>query len=245
VVSSGVPSGPGNDWNPAIAAGPDGAVTIAWDTYRNGNYDIYMKTAREPDAWGKAVPLAVTAKYEAYPSLAYDPSGRLWVACEEGGERWGKDFGAYDTAGLACYQGRAARVLVFDKNGRLSQPAADVSTVLPGPASQRIDITARQGDSWSWEKPDPNNARDRGANRPETNVTAPRNTLPRLAVDPSGRVWLAFRSMHPICWNPRGTVYSEYLVSYDGSRWTGPVFLAHSATSWTTGRRWWQRAPES
>ena len=33
--------------------------------------------------------------YEAYPSIAYDPSGRLWIAYEEGGRGWGKDFGAY------------------------------------------------------------------------------------------------------------------------------------------------------
>jgi hypothetical protein len=52
--------------------------------------------------------------------------------------------------------------------------------------------------------------------------------MPRLAIDPSGRLWLAFRSAHPIWWNPIGTSWSEYVVSYDGSTWTGPVFLSHS-----------------
>jgi hypothetical protein len=217
-----------NEWNPAIAANSSGGVTVAWDSYRNGNYDVYMKTARGPGAWGKEMVVAASAKYEAYPSLAYDPSGRLWVAYEEGGERWGKDFGAYETTGLALYQGRAIRVAVFDKNGQMSVPAADVSAVLPGAISPKVDATARQGDSWTWEKPDPANARNRDANRPETNVAAPRNTLPRIQVDASGRVWLACRSNTPSRWNPLGTVYTEYLASYDGSRWTGPMLLAHS-----------------
>src|SRR5881409_92549 len=106
----------------------DGGV----DSYRNGNYDIFMKTARAPGAWSKEAPVAASAKYESYPSLAYDPGGRLWVAYEEGGERWGKDFGAYETTGLAVYQGRAVRVVGFEKNGQMFQPASDPSTVFPG-----------------------------------------------------------------------------------------------------------------
>jgi hypothetical protein len=218
----------GNEWNPAIAADSGGNVTVAWDSYRNGNYDVFMKTARAPGAWGKESAVAVSAKYEAYPSLAYDPGGRLWIAYEEGGERWGKDFGAYETTGLAVYQGRAVKLVGFDKNGKMFQPSTDASTVLPGTANQRIDSKARQGDSWAWQKPDPANAKDRAVNRPETNVAAPRNTHPRLCVDSSGRLWLAARSMHPIWWNPLGTVYTGYLASYDGSKWTGPVFLAHT-----------------
>jgi hypothetical protein len=217
-----------NEWNPAIAADGNGGVAVAWDSYRNGNYDIFMKAARGPAAWGKEVAIAATAKYESYPSLAYDPSGRLWIAYEEGGERWGKDFGAYETSGLAVYQGRAVRVVVVDKDGKMSVPAADPSTALPGASGPKIDSTARQGDSWAWQKPDPANARDRDANRSQTNVVAPRNTSPRIQVDASGRVWVACRSIFPTWWNPLGTVYSEYVASYDGSKWTGPMFLAHS-----------------
>jgi hypothetical protein len=56
----------------------------------------------------------------------------------------------------------------------------------------------------------------------------PRNTLPRLAVDASGRIWLAFRSSHPTLWNPIGTVWSEYVASFDGKSWTGPIYLFRS-----------------
>jgi hypothetical protein len=46
---------------------------------------------------GEEVPIAAKSRYEAYPSIAYDPSGRLWIAYEEGGRGWGKDYGAYSS----------------------------------------------------------------------------------------------------------------------------------------------------
>jgi hypothetical protein len=60
------------------------------------------------------------------------------------------------------------------------------------------------------------------------NLRASKNTLPRLAIDASGRFWLAFRTAHPIWWSPLGTVWSEELVSFDGKDWSKPIFLNHS-----------------
>jgi hypothetical protein len=71
-------------------------------------------------------------------------------------------------------------------------------------------------------------SKTRANNQPARNVEAPKNTSPRLHVDPSGRIWLAVRSNHPIWWNPIGTVWFEYVVSYGGSQWTGPIFLSHT-----------------
>ncbi len=66
----------GNEWNPSIAADHTGRVSVAWDSYRNGNYDVYVRTASGPVKWGKEIAVAASARYEAYPSIAYDPSGR-------------------------------------------------------------------------------------------------------------------------------------------------------------------------
>lgn len=223
-----VSSSSANEWNPAIAADGSGRVTVAWDSYRNGNYDVYRRTATS-GSWGKEEPVAASQRYEAYPSIAYDPSGRLWVAYEEGGERWGKDFGAYDTTGLALYQGRAIRLIGFEKDGSPIHTIADPGDVLPGTPALRIDSPARQSAAGEqWMKPDVENSKTRGDNRAAHIVQAPRNTSPRLFIDPSGRIWLASRSAHPTWWNPIGTVWSEYVASYDGARWTGPIFLAHS-----------------
>src|SRR5215469_15604866 len=227
-VPATVSSSAANEWNPAIAADGTGRVTVAWDSYRNGNYDVYMRTATR-SSWGAETTVAASARYEAYPSLSYDPTGRLWVAYEQGGERWGKDFGAYDTTGLALYQGRAVRLVGFDRDGHTLRTTADPSAVLPGTAAVRVDVRNNQtaaGDRWM--APDPQNSKTRADNQAARNVQAPKNSNPRLHIDSSGRIWLALRSNHPIWWNPIGTVWTEYVVSYDGSQWTGPIFLSHT-----------------
>ena len=106
--------------------------------------------------------------------------------------------------------------------------AENIGTLLPSMPVQRADSDQRQAGASGWERPDTENARKRAPSRPATNVQAPRNSLPRLHVDASGRIWVAVRSQHPVWWNPIGTVWTEHLASYDGTKWTGPVFLAHS-----------------
>jgi hypothetical protein len=58
---------------------------VAWDSYRNGNYDVFARTATGT-VWGKELAVAASSLYEAYPSIAYDLSGTLWIAYEEGAE---------------------------------------------------------------------------------------------------------------------------------------------------------------
>src|SRR5262249_53350741 len=200
----------------AIAAGPDGRITVAWDSYRNGNYDIFMRTASGRNSWGAEAPVAVTARYEAYPSLAYDSTGRLWVAYEEGGNAWGKDFGAYDTSGIALYQSRIIRLVGFERGGARVETNADLAAVLPGVPDLRVDKPGAQSEPGA---PDPSReiARNRAAAGPAQNMRTSRNSYPRLTADASGRLWLAFRSAYPVWWTQVGTVWTEHLTSYDGA----------------------------
>jgi hypothetical protein len=221
-----VSSSSANEWNPAIAADKNGKVTVAWDSYRNENYDVYMRS-ETGGQWGAETPVAASARYEAYPSLAYESSGRLWVAYEEGGKGWGKDFGAYSTPGVAVYQGRSIRLRGFEPDGRVVAPVSDVGSVLPGVASILVEKAGLQQDSENLD-PDPTNAQRREPDRSASNMQNARNNYPRLTVDSSGRLWLAVRSAHPTTWSPLGTVWTEYVVSYDGSTWSKPIFLNHS-----------------
>jgi hypothetical protein len=221
-----------NEWNPAIAADSKGRVTIAWDSYRNENYDIFMRTSSgmrttSGQQWGPETPVAASARYEAYPSLAYENTGRLWVAYEEGGKGWGKDFGAYNTPGVAVYQGRSIRLRGFEPDGRVVETAADIGSFLPGLPSIHFDKAGVQKD---FEKLDPDvqNAKTRVPDSGARNMQNARNNYPRLTVDASGRIWLAVRSAHPIFWSTNGTVWTEHLISFDGKNWTKSIFLNHS-----------------
>jgi hypothetical protein len=216
-----------NEWDPAIAADKTGRVAVAWDSYRNGNYDVYARTY-SAQAWGEEVPVAATARYEAYPSIAFDPSGRLWIAYEEGGRGWGKDFGAYATSGVSLYQGRRISLRGLEPDGRLVAPDVSFESRLVGAPNSRPDLPGRQGDTGAMD-PDVGKAWHRADGDGAKNYLGTvKNTSPRLVVDGSGRIWLAFRSPHPTSWNPIGTVWTEYLTSFNGKEWTPPIFLNHT-----------------
>lgn len=232
-TASPVSASGGNEWNPAIAADSKGRVTVAWDSYRNDSYDIFRRTASD-GKWGPESPVAVTARYEAYPSIAYDPGGRLWVAYEEGAERWGKDFGPTDSKGAALYQGRFVRLVGFDNTGNAFTTSVDPGTVLPGvPIRLLEDMRVQSEFKGNWEKPNPELSKNRAPGRtvgagPQNQGPVPKNSMPRLAIDSSGRIWLAVRSPNPVWWTGVGTVWSEYVTSYDGAAWTGSVYVHHS-----------------
>ncbi len=221
-----VASSAGNEWNPAIAASPSGEVAVAWDSYRRGDYDVYLRTFDAAGRAGPERPVAASSRYEAYPSLAYDASGRLWVAWEESDEGWGKDFGSYETTGLALYQGRWIRLKVLE--GERAFTAADLGAVLPGVPGSQVDSAARQNDPPRGAQPDPELARTRQPSRTPPPPPRPLNSYPRLLADRGGRIWLAYRTAQPLWWTAIGTVWFENVVSFDGRAWTNPIFIPHS-----------------
>jgi hypothetical protein len=215
-----------NEWDPAISADKKGRVAVAWDSYRNGNYDVYARIWSK--SWGTETPVAASARYEAYPSVAFDPQGRLWVAYEEGGKGWGKDYGTFSTPGIALYQGRAIKLRGLEPDGRFVALDGSLDAKLVGAPSLKADRTGSQAEAESYD-PNPEAASKRLPDlSPANNLRASKNTLPRLAIDNSGRFWLAFRTAHPIWWSSLGTVWSEELVSFDGRDWSKPIFIHHS-----------------
>jgi hypothetical protein len=114
-----------NRWYPALAAGPDGKVAVAYDVYHQRDYDIHVAVINGSQVVDQ--PVATSAKFEARPSVAYDARGRLWIAYEEGTENWGKDFGALDRRGTPLYKARSVRVACLENN-QLLKPAAELPT---------------------------------------------------------------------------------------------------------------------
>jgi hypothetical protein len=214
-----------SDWHPQIAAGPNGEVAIAWDTYDQGNYDVVLRRLRFNGRVGMelAVPIAATPKFEARPSLIYDRDNRLWVAYEESSERWGKEFGAYNTAGSGLYQGRTVRVRILGEHGVLS--AADrLEAALEEGASEGRPVAAKS----EIELPDAALARRRAANGTPYPPAPPAFGYPRLATDRRGVVFLAYRAFQAELSASQRPVWLERLVFFDGRSWSGPIPVPES-----------------
>lgn len=82
-----------NDWEPAAAFDSSGGVWVAYDSYKNGNYDVFLARVRDGRMDGPEIPAAVTARFEARATVAVDGLDRVWVAWETGRANWGKDQG--------------------------------------------------------------------------------------------------------------------------------------------------------
>lgn len=201
-----------NHWCPAIAADSKDNVYVAWDSYENGNYDVFLRRFHNGEA-GPIIPVATLSAFEARPSLAVDRQDRVWIAYEMGGPNWGKDFGRVvpksagfgrpndeysagtgrigptggDGVGIPLYQGRRVVVKCY-ADGRLQRPAVEPASILD-------------------ELPRP-------------------KTFARLMTADDGRLWLLFRH-HPLPGGGRET-WAEYAMSYDGKAWSKPAMLANS-----------------
>ncbi len=126
-----VSTGSGNCWEPSVVATDDG-VFVAWDQYGPRGYDVRLR-ARLLGTWGRVVPVADTPRFEAHVAMAADPGGRVWLAWDEAGPNWGKDFGYprdITLPGEGLYQRRQIRMAVWHE-GQLFEPAQQLADTLP------------------------------------------------------------------------------------------------------------------
>jgi len=120
-----------NAWMPAAAADSKGNLYVAWDSYRSGNYDIYFRRIGADGAESAVQQVTRSPRFQAHASLAVDREDRVWLAWDESGANWGKDWARDDTwRGVVLYSDRRPRVAVWD-NGTWQQPAADPMAAMP------------------------------------------------------------------------------------------------------------------
>lgn len=193
-------------WGPAITAGPNDEVMIAYDSFTDGDYDVLI-SSQGGSRFGNW-PVIHSLRFEARPSIACDSKGRLWIAYEEGPEKWGKDYGALDQEdGNPLYFARTVRVVCIEdcrlpRTGRLLRPVADLPPL--------VDRVASPDTGQKVEK-------------------LPRYAYPQIGLDGKGRIWLTYRQKF-------GNRYSTHPGSYwltmarrlDGDHWTEPIEVHHS-----------------
>ena len=233
MAESVVSTSASSDWDPAIAAAPNGEVAVSWDTYDKGDYDVYLRRLQsDGNTVSMDTPIAIAAStnLEARSSIAYDPQNRLWIAYEVAGTRWGKDFGAFETTGLPLYSSHTVEVVCLIGND-LYKTAQDVKSALPGAPATHLFQTPKQ--TTFPDQPDPTLAAKRA---PTANIgppVGPRNSFPRIATDAEGTVYLAFRQMagsglsssHATGGLSVGSIWVGSMVYFDGVQWHGPGVL--------------------
>ncbi len=187
-----------NDWRPAIATDADGSAWIAWDTYAGGNYDVFLRRF-DGRGVGEPIPIAASPRFEARPSVAVDAAGRVWVAFEDSDPGWGKDYGDrwLGRQAVSLYTNKNILVRVWD--GSLYETA----TVPRAPTIDHYHDDTRIATSQRH-----------------------RISIPRLAFDGGGRLWLLFRR-HPLQ-TGRGERWRSYAAHYAADTWSAPIPLLAS-----------------
>jgi hypothetical protein len=196
----------GNNWSAALAAAPDGRVAVANDGYANGSYNIYVAIFKK-DGTTEKHEVANTAKFEVRPALVFDAQNRLWIAYEEGPEKWGKDYGAFAAnKGKPIYNQRSVRVICLDADGKLQRPSAELPTSHYEPPVLPFDALKTA----QYEK-------------------TPRYAFPRIGLDGQGNVWLSYRrnfgtrySSHP------GSYWLTFVRRLNGQNWSDEIEVNHS-----------------
>lgn len=241
-----VTKSPETDYSVQLVSDSAGQVWAAWQAWRDGNYDILLAkmddqgrfaepkniSSSKANDWSPAVAadstghvyvawdtydrgnydvklyiggdkpktlsVASSARFEARPALVCDAADRLWVAYEEGDEQWGKDYASAD----------AFRKVGFEKN--------------PGFALY-VNRTVRVKCLVNGEWKQTSASLEEGF----SDVLTRGKSVPRLACDPAGGLWLLVRH-HPLN-NGNGEVWHSYALRYDGKKWDEPVHLNNSS----------------
>ncbi len=122
---------PANDWEPAVAFDSAGTIWVAYDSYANGNYDVFLTGLRDGAISVPEISVAASGRYEAKATVAVDRDDRVWVAWESGGANWGKDTGFNirpRQPGVVIGADREVNIAAY-ANGRLSTTAEPLQQV--------------------------------------------------------------------------------------------------------------------
>ncbi len=237
----------GSDIHVVSATDAEGRVWLVWQAWRNGQFDIdgaivnadgtlerdvkpefdnteanEWKPAIAADAKGnvyvawdtyangnydvrlkvfgeraRTVNVADTPRFEARAALHCDGNNWLWIAYEEGDEQWGKDYQGSTPEKVGIKN--LGYGLYVNRTIRVKCLGEDGRLMQPA-----ADLQA------ALEK-----------------ATPRARSVPRLASDAAGGVWLAFR--HHRTSGGRGEAWASFVTRYDGKGWSQPQQLPNSS----------------
>jgi len=238
-------SAPGADIHPAAFTDRAGAVWVAWMGWRRGNFDLLLRRVEG----GREIALTRTAANEWNPVAAVDSSGVAYVAFDT------YDAGNYDVRLVRDATSRQPQTIAvttsdqFEARPSLAIDARDrvwIAYETAGP-----NWGKDHGQRWAGPQGEPfylqrniavriyaGGQLQAPAGDLDANLTPRlriRKSIPRIAIDRDGRVWLAFR--HHGTSESRGTdaasfnqeVWSSWVVCYQGNQWSAAIPIPNSA----------------
>jgi hypothetical protein len=235
----------GSDFHVVSAVDAKGVVWLAWQGWREGNYDIFVSALADGHSWQTPKAISESRANDWSPVIAADSQGRVFVAWDT------YDQGQYDVrlrevgktspiltvAGTPRFEARPS--LAVDARDRVwiayeqgdEQWGKDYST----DQYQRIPFEKNPGfalyinrtvrvkclDGGNLKEPEASlqQALGQGLNR--------KRSLPRLAFDEAGGLWLLLR--HATLPGGAGESWSGFALRYDGTSWSSPRRLTNSS----------------
>ena len=240
---------PGPDLSAVMTSDKSGRVWVAWQNWRNSQADIWLMqlaAAAGEAASRQLIRVTPGPGNKWSPAIATDSRGRVYVAYDS------YAAGNYDVYLQSYAEGRLSPPIAVATSSRYEANPSIVCDL-----DNRVWVSYEQrGAEWGKDS-GPYAAVQgsplylRGASVQVRVLEGERlmqtaeaiqefpsdlqvyNSYPRLGIDGNGRLWLAFRHHHEAIWgnSPHivtGGVWLEYATSFDGERWSPPVFLAAS-----------------
>jgi hypothetical protein len=228
-----------SDFNARAAADGAGNVTVVWQSFRNGDGDIYARRFTH-NQWGAETRVSVSDSDDWEPAVALDRNGVAWISWD------GYAAGNYDVY-LRSFDGRKLGNVVamttepaaqfhssvaVDGAGRVwvawdeadQNWGKDFSEVSAAPGSRGLHYSRRLGLRVYANGRVREPAADLG--KELTGRMQRYAELPHLAFDKAGALWMVFRH-----WTyPQPTeIYHFYATRLSGGEWSVPVRLSMSS----------------
>ncbi len=235
---------PGSDFHAVSATDAKGNVWLAWQAWRDGNYEILSVVLAEGHDWSKARVISDSPANDWSPAIVADAKGNVfaaWDTYDKGNydvrlRLVGKEADPIAIAGSARFEARCS--LACDPQDRIwiayeegdEQWGKDYSSTTPErvPVENKgfalyVNRTLRVKCLENGRLMQPEGSlEDAFGNR-----LSQGKSVPRIASDPSGGIWLLFRH-HPQP-NGAGEVWHGYATHHDGKAWSIPRHLIDSA----------------
>ncbi|MEZ5402456.1 MAG: hypothetical protein R2729_22465 [Bryobacteraceae bacterium] len=204
---------PYGDFNVRAAPDAKGNVTIAWQSFRAGNADVYARRRGSNRRWSPEVLVSACGRGDWEPAIALDSMGRAWISWD-----------GYEHANYDVFQRSVDGVRLGPVTPVTTEPSAQFqSTVAVGEDRVWVVEFGASSGGLRWKRTIGVRACEKGklhepASQPGSKFTGRMTQsaeLPHLAVDKSGALTMVFRH-----WTD--TKPNEMHHFYGREWWTAP-----------------------